>query len=401
MERKHVVKIISFGLIISLVVLGSVFQVGAQQKKEAYKIGCNYEITGPFANVIATLKMGLITEVDDINAKGGINGHPLELIFEDNGMDVTKGANILMKFARDKDIKVVLGPLWSGFGVTLLPIAEREKILTFCNYAPARKEREAKPRWVFWVPENDIPMTKRIVELAKANGYKKVLVFHDGDPIWDGWVTQNLFIPMAKEVGIEAADSGETFSAQDKDMTPQILKFKDRVKDYDALWLATNGLLAATVMKNLRDQGIGIPVMGTSGYGWEFTLKLGKEAVEGVQFPGHRRLVINQLDASDPFKPVISSFMERMKARWNGNEGDIISCHGHDQIRLLYDIFKSAGENPTRAQLRDALEVKKGFQGACRTYNFKPDDHNGVIKSSLTFIKIENNKFVLNKLPGY
>ncbi|MCJ7774553.1 MAG: ABC transporter substrate-binding protein, partial [Desulfobacterales bacterium] len=60
-----------------------------------YKIGVNLELTGPYANITQTLVMAMEMEVERINQMGGINGHPLELIIEDNGFDLAKAsANI-------------------------------------------------------------------------------------------------------------------------------------------------------------------------------------------------------------------------------------------------------------------------------------------------------------------
>src|SRR4030042_72415 len=72
--------------------------------KSPYKIGVNLELTGPWAEITKTLKNGMVMEVEKINAKGGINGRPLELLFEDNGFDVGRAAANMTKFTRDKDI---------------------------------------------------------------------------------------------------------------------------------------------------------------------------------------------------------------------------------------------------------------------------------------------------------
>ena len=49
-----------------------------------YKIGVNLELTGPWAEITKTVKMVMEMEVERINEMGGVDGHPLELIIEDN-----------------------------------------------------------------------------------------------------------------------------------------------------------------------------------------------------------------------------------------------------------------------------------------------------------------------------
>jgi hypothetical protein len=51
--------------------------------EKSYKIGVNLEFTGPWAEVTKTVRNAMVLEVERINKMGGIDGHPLELIFED------------------------------------------------------------------------------------------------------------------------------------------------------------------------------------------------------------------------------------------------------------------------------------------------------------------------------
>src|SRR4030042_2570551 len=52
-------------------------------EKSPYKIGVNLELTGPWGEVTKIVKMAMDMEVERMNGMGGIDGHPLELIYED------------------------------------------------------------------------------------------------------------------------------------------------------------------------------------------------------------------------------------------------------------------------------------------------------------------------------
>ncbi len=370
----------------------------ASAEKAPYKIGVSLELTGPIASFGSLIKEGMMLEQERINAKGGIDGHQLELIFEDNGMDVTKDANINMKFARNKEIMAIVGPFWSVASTTLIPIAEREKIAELSISAPSSVERSLKPKWVFNIPQGDILLAERTVDLAKARGYKKIFAFCNDDPIWSRKTTKENMVPIAKKQGIEVFVSDEAYQNGDTDMTPQILKFKDQLKNYDAIYLGTDGGQGSTVMRNLHEQGIRMPVLGTHGWGFGFTLEMGKEAVEGVEFVSGKAVVSSYLDNSDPQKAVIVDFDKRMKARWNVSAEQLAS-HAYDGVWILYNAFKRAGENPNRAQLRDAIEKTKNYIGCTGIYNYSPTDHQGLTKTSFAFVKIQNNKFTMIKLP--
>jgi len=390
-------KIIGIHLVISISIVGLTLPAWAEKKP--YKVGCNFEMTGGFANFVAIIKNGLILEQERINAQGGIDGHPLELIFEDNGMDITKMANVNRKFARNKEIQAIIGPLWSAGSTALIPVAEREKIPQIAIWAPSSVERRLKPNWVFSIPQGDVILAERLMDLVMGRGYKRLFVFSEQAPNWID--AQNNMKAIGEKNKIEVFISPETYQANDMDMTPQILKFKDQLKNYNAIWLGTNGVLGATIMRNLSAQGIRMPVIGTHAWGFGFTLEIGKEAVEGAEFVAGKAVVTDQLDDSDPQKPVIVDFDRRMKARWNGMPAEQLSGHSYDAIWILYHAFKRAGENPTRAQLRDAIEKTRNFVGVTGIYNYSPTDHLGLTKKSLAFIKIQNNRFVRIKLPEY
>ena len=136
---KHLIKIIVISLVISFLGIGAFSPAWAQ--KAPYKIGCNLELTGALANFLSFAKNGLILEQERVNAQGGIDGHPLELIFEDNAMDIPKAISIAMKFSRTKEIKAIIGPLWSVMTPTMYPVIEREKITQFNLCAPSAFER--------------------------------------------------------------------------------------------------------------------------------------------------------------------------------------------------------------------------------------------------------------------
>jgi branched-chain amino acid transport system substrate-binding protein len=298
MKTEHCIKTIGITLVLLAFMVGAALPAWAEKKP--YKVGCNFSLTGGFAMFTGIIKKGLILEQERINAQGGIDGHPLELIFEDSGQDITKMANINRKFARDKEIKAIVGPLWSVSAPTLIPIAERENIPEIAIWAPSAVERQLKPHWVFNIPQGDVILAERTIDLAMARGYKKVFAFSDQDPIWSPSMVKEVMRPIGQKHGIEVFVTEETYHQADTDMTPQILKFKDQLKDYNALFLGTNGGTGSIIMRNLLAQGIRIPILGTHAWGFGFTLEMGKEAVEGVEFVSGKAVVTDQLDDSDP-----------------------------------------------------------------------------------------------------
>ena len=67
--------------------------------KDAYKIGISMAITGPGAGTYGPMKDAIDIYFKAVNAEGGINGHPVSIIFEDNAAQPSKAAAQAKKLA--------------------------------------------------------------------------------------------------------------------------------------------------------------------------------------------------------------------------------------------------------------------------------------------------------------
>lgn len=362
-----------------------------------YKIGVNLELTGPYANVTKMLVMAMEMEVERINAMGGINGHPLELIIEDNGFDLAKVSANMLKFTQDESILAVVGPFEDNFQATTRDIAEKEKITNIIVCPSNPRVRKLNQKWAFNIAQNDILVSGKLVDLCSARGYKKVLVFPGNWPL--AMSLAQGFKQQAAEKGIQAILSEETHKPTDIDMTPQLIKMKPMIEsdNIDAFYASTGGPPGPIICKNMRTLGIKTPILGTHAFGFGFIIGIGQEAVEGVEFPAGKPVVPYQLDKDDPARKTIVDFHERMLAKYEQG-ADQIAGHGYDIVWLIHDAIKRSKNPVSRSDFRDALENTKNFRGCTGIYNYSPTDHDGLTKKDLVFVRIENGKFNRIKL---
>jgi len=385
--------------LLTLIFMGLATSAYAVQKSP-YKIGANFEFTGPWAEVTKTLKMAMVMEVERINAMGGIDGHPLELIFEDNGFDPGRAAANMTKFTRDKEIVAIVGPFEDNLQATTRAIAEREKITNIIVCPSNPMVRALKQKWAFNIAQSDIIVSQKLVDLCLARNYKKVLVFPAVIPLAQSLA--DYFKRFGEEKGIKVIIARETHKPTDIDMTPQIVKLKPIIEQekVDAFYACTAGPPGPIVSKNLRTLGVKIPILGTHAFGFGFIIALGGEAMEGVEFGAGKPVVPDQLDENDPVRPIIVDFDKRMRARY-GVGADQIAGHARDAIWLIYDALKRCQGNVTRARFRDALENTKGLKSCHGIYNYSSTDHDGLSKKDMVFIRIEGGKFKRMKFLGY
>jgi branched-chain amino acid transport system substrate-binding protein len=384
-------------LAVCLVLSWSVFARAAG--KPPYKIGVNLELTGPWAEVTKTVKEVMTMEVDKINAMGGVDGHPLELIIEDNGFDQGRAAAIMTKFARDKNIMAVVGPFEDPLQGTTRAIAEREQLTNIIICPSNPMVRSLKQRWSFNIAQSDIVVSQKLVDLCVARKYKTALVFPGNWPL--ALSLADYFKKFGEAKGMKVIISQETHAPSDIDMTPQLIKLKPIIEKekVDVFYACTGGPPGPIIVKNMRALGIKTPVIGTHAFGFGFIIALGGAAMEGVEFAAGKPVVPEQLDKADPIRPIVIDLDKRMKARYKQGI-DQIAGHAHDATWLVYDALQRCQGKVTRAQFRDALENTKGFTACHGIYNYSPTDHDGLSKKDMVFIRIEGGKFKRITFPG-
>lgn len=363
------------------------------------RIGVNLELTGPWANITKTLLMAMEMEAARVNEQGGVHGRPIELVVVDNGFDLAKVSANMLQFADDKEVLAVIGPFEDTFQATTRAIAERKQILNLivCPSNPA--VRAMKQRWAFNIAHNDRVLTEKLIDLCLAKGYKTLMVCLGNWPLAKSLADN--FKAMGEKNGLRVIISEETHKPADVDMTPQIIKMQPvlSAQQVDAIYLATGGPPGPIFCKNLRSLGIDLPVLGTHAFGFGFVIALGGGAVEGVTFPAGKPVVPYQMDENDPVRQTVIDFQERMKARY-GIDADQIAGHGYDIVWLLSTALARCGKTLSRSALRDALEKTQGFNGCTGVYSFSPEDHDGLHKSDMVFVRIRDGKFERVRFDG-
>ncbi len=108
--RGNVMKVVAASFCLVLL-----FFTGARAQ-ETYVVGFSAAMTGPAAETYAPMKDAFDAYFKDINAKGGINGHQVKIIFEDDGAQPSKAAALAKKLvSQDKAVLLMLASLSSTY----------------------------------------------------------------------------------------------------------------------------------------------------------------------------------------------------------------------------------------------------------------------------------------------
>ena len=94
------------------------------------KIGAVYALTGAASFWAESAKNGADMAAQEINLNGGIDGRPVQIIYEDSQTNPAKGVSSFQKLISIDKVDVVMSDVWAFLSNPLVPLSESNKIIT-------------------------------------------------------------------------------------------------------------------------------------------------------------------------------------------------------------------------------------------------------------------------------
>ena len=255
---------------------------------------------------------------------------------------------------------------------------------------------DAKKRWVFKTPQNDIMMALAIVQHMAAAGVKTAGFIGFADAYGEGWYQE--FTKIAAIKGLQVVAS-ERYNRADTSVTGQVLKII--AAKPDAVLIAGSGTPAVLPQKTLKERGYAGMYYQTHGVANNEFLRVGGKDVDGTFLPSGPVLVAAQLPAGHPLKKSALDYVSAYEAAFGKGTVSTFGGHAWDAGLLLKAALPVALKNAQpgtpafRSALRDALETVKELPGAHGVFNMSPTDHLGLDQRARVMVKIENGAWKL------
>ncbi|SEB21317.1 ABC transporter substrate-binding protein [Variovorax sp. YR216] len=322
-----------------------------------------------------------------------IGGQKINYIVLDDASDTTAAVNNTRKLISENKVDVILGSTTTPNSLAMIDVAAESQTPVISMAASARivEPVDAKKRWVFKTPQNDIMMSLAIAEHMASNGVKTVGFIGFSDAYGEGWFQEFSKAADLKKLKIV---SNERYARTDTSVTGQTLKLMSAKPD--AILVAGSGTPAALPQKSLKERGYAGKVYQTHGVANADFLRVGGKDVEGTFLPAGPVLVADQLPASNPVKKSALAYVSAYEAANGKGSVSTFGAHAWDTGLLMAAAVPVAlkkaqpGTPEFRAALRDALEQVKELPGAHGVFNMTPNDHLGLDQRARVMVKIEN-----------
>jgi branched-chain amino acid transport system substrate-binding protein len=354
--------------------------------KDPYKIGGVFAITGPSSFLGDPEKKSLEMVIDEINSQGGVDGHPLEAVIYDTEGDPTKTVLAANKLISKDGVLAIIGPSLTPTTLAIVPVAEKEKVPLISCAAGIKITDPVKP-WVFKTAQSDVLAVAAIYQHMKQKGIKKIGILTVENAFGESGKEQ--LTAQAPQFGIEIVQA-DSFGAKDTDMTAQLTKIRSAQPDALVCWGTNPG--PAVVAKNVKQMNMKIPLYQSHGVASPKFLELAGDAAEGIFLPTGKILVAKQLPDSDPQKVVLTKYINDFEKRFQMPVSGF-GGYAFDAMNLLAKAMK--GTEGNKEKIRDALEKITGHVGVTGTFNFTPQDHNGLGADAFVMVQIQNGDWKL------
>ncbi len=325
------------------------------------KLGAAEALTGPAAKYGVAIKNGFTLAVDEINAKGGVNGNKIALIVEDEQGKKEETITVFKKLIFQDKVVMLFGPTLSNSAFAADPIANAAKIVAFGTSNTADGITAIGPH-IFRnsVMESDVlPVTTRAA--IKHFNLKKVAVIYGNDDAF----TKNgydVFKATLESQKIQVTDT-ETYAKGDVDFKAQLTKIK--ATNPDAIVCSCLAEEAANIILQTRTLGMKQPFIGGNGFNSPKLFEIAKDAADNT--------IMGSPWSAENSAPANKAFMAAYKAKFNA-EPDQFAAQAYDAMHIAAEALKKAkltgNLDKDREAVREALPGVK-MDGATGKFAFR------------------------------
>lgn len=209
-----------------LVVVGGAaywYQSATSSGKKPILAGCSLPLTGSYSAYGIYYQQGYSQWVNDVNAKGGLLGRPVQLIVLDDRSDVTTAINNVNRLITVEHVDVLLGGFPTPNVVPTFQIAEKAGMVMVQTGAGGiyETQKQAGYKWIFTIAPKEPEWTSTLLSwmnTVPSNIRPKTMVsiLQTSNPFYVA--SEAPLVEAAKAMGITVTQ--QTFTNDNTDFAP-------------------------------------------------------------------------------------------------------------------------------------------------------------------------------------
>ena len=329
------------------------------QQPVPFRVGVMESLTGVGETYGTVASQSKQMAADEINAAGGINGRPLELVVEDSQCSAQGAVAAYTKLTDVDGIKIILGTSCSSAMLGAAPLAEADGTILFSGLASNADIAKAGD-YIFRTQISDVEVGIDTGDLLWADGIRRLATITESTDYAEG--VRRTTVAQFEARGGEVV-AGEYYASDITDFRTQLSKLFDAGPD--ALHLAPQSEFSAgSIIKQAREMGFDGPIYAE-------TVSVGTTALDiaGESATGMKAITADLDPDNAKAQEVLASFRERY---------DYITLPWHlgsayDNVYIAAECLNQTGDDQDADGFRDCMYGITWSGAIGNNYSFDAD----------------------------
>lgn len=381
MKKTKMISLMMVMIVMASFLIGCGADSGSGNNSDTIKVGLNYELSGNVATYGTDLSDGVEMALEEINANGGLLGKQIEVIKMDNTSDSAEAANISTRLITRENVVTILGAATSGNTKGAIPISTQNSVPLVSASATADDvtvDSNGNVRdYIFKTCFSDSYQGITMANFAYNDlGLTKAAILTENTSDYSIGITNNFKDEFASLGGTIVGE--EAYQSKETDFKAVLTNI--RAANPDVLLVPGYYEEVGLIVKQARELGLNIPVLGGDGYDSPKIVELaGAEALNDVYYSNH----YSPMDTA----PEVAAFREAFQEKFN-KEAGAFHALGYDLGYFFADAVERAGE-ATPEKIKDAMAATVDFPGITGTLSI--DEFHNPIKA-VTILELVNGE---------
>jgi len=350
-------------------------------------IGSILDLSGAMAVAGKQTKWGSEYAVNQINAKGGINGKKLKIVTYDCKSDSNEGINAYNRLVQEGAVAIV-GPGLSNIGIPIASVAEEKKVAfvgQFMDERATTNEKTGKAWNYMFLAEPSCGQQAEIMAGYSVDklGIKTVGVLYDSSNSYA--VTHaEPFKKYVESKGVQVV-AYESFGKDAKDYKAQLLKII--AKKPDAIFIPNYVQTNALAYKQARELGYKGTIIGNNTYTPPFA-----DLVGGAKIDENLVFLFNIDMQGKDTKFLTDDYLKQ----FNGEQPAFNIAFGYDDVMIIANALSKVKDVKDTVAVAKAIETEtKDVQTASGKITLDPATHRPVGMGAFIAVYDSNKKIKL------
>ncbi len=304
-----------------------------------------------------------------VNDKGGIQGHPVRFVIQDDQSSPQVGVQLTNQVLA-KRVPVIFGSTLVAICRAMAPLVKDGPVM-YC-FSPGIHPDEGS--YVFTSSVSTADLAAATITFFRGKGWTRIAVLTSTDATGqDAEENINAVVALPQNQGVQII-AREHFNPTDVSVAAQIARIGAAKPQAVIAW--STGAPIGTVFKGIAQSGLSIPVATTNGNQTfaqmqQYAAFLPQDLyIPTSTWPAYQTLPAGRV------KQAQKIFFEAFQAA--NLKPDLPPTLAWDPTLIVIDALRHLGTQATATQIRDYITHLRGFAGVDGIYDFKTSPQRGL-----------------------